>query len=112
MLSSSDRLPVEGATLSERDDGETLPGTETSHGPSDGRCRRGSKRASARPDSRSVPVTFEIYEDQRGEYRLRLVASNGRTVGDSGEGYATRSNARRATENARRQIGDADIEDQ
>jgi uncharacterized protein YegP (UPF0339 family) len=29
-------------------------------------------------------MTFEIYEDQRGEYRWRLVASNGRTVGDAG----------------------------
>lgn len=57
-------------------------------------------------------MTFEIYEDQRGEYRWRLVASNGRTIGDSGEGYVTRSNARRAAENARRQIGGADIQDQ
>jgi uncharacterized protein YegP (UPF0339 family) len=30
---------------------------------------------------------FEIYRDKVMEFRWRLVASNGRIVGDSGEGY-------------------------
>jgi len=41
-------------------------------------------------------VRFDIYVDGQGEWRWRLVAANGRIVGDSGEGYATSSNARRA----------------
>jgi len=59
-----------------------------------------------------MPWKFRIYQDQADEWRWTLVAGNGRTVGDSGEGYDSKSNARRAAENARRQIGDADVEDQ
>lgn len=39
---------------------------------------------------------FEVYEDRGGSWRWRLVAPNSLTVADSGEGYASRSNARRA----------------
>jgi uncharacterized protein YegP (UPF0339 family) len=31
---------------------------------------------------------YEIYLDGAGEYRWRLLAGNGRTIADSGEGYA------------------------
>ena len=55
---------------------------------------------------------FEIYQDAAGEYRWRLVAANGRTVGDSGEGYDSRSNAHRAAERAKEQIGSASIVDE
>ena len=41
-------------------------------------------------------MRFDIYVDGQGEWRWRLVAANGRIVGDSGEGYATSSNAQRA----------------
>ncbi|WP_244605299.1 HVO_2922 family protein [Halorussus halobius] len=44
------------------------------------------------------PTAFEVYEDAAGEYRWRLVHRNGRILADSGEGYASRSNARRAVE--------------
>ena len=54
---------------------------------------------------------FEVYRDAASDYRWRLKASNGHIVADSGEGYASRSNARRAAENVRRQIGGANIED-
>ncbi|MBW3537179.1 MAG: DUF1508 domain-containing protein [Actinobacteria bacterium] len=53
---------------------------------------------------------FEIYRDAASEYRWRLKASNGRIVADSGEGYSSHSNAHRAAENARNQIGRASIE--
>ena len=32
-------------------------------------------------------MKFEIYQDVRGEWRWRIKATNGRIVGDSGEGY-------------------------
>jgi uncharacterized protein YegP (UPF0339 family) len=35
----------------------------------------------------------ELYEDVRGAWRWRLVAENGRIVGDSSEGYVDRSHA-------------------
>ncbi|MDX6699602.1 MAG: hypothetical protein QOE65_2999 [Solirubrobacteraceae bacterium] len=56
-------------------------------------------------------MKFVIYIDRAGQYRWRLVAANGRTVGDSGEGYDSRSNARRAAENVRDNAGRASIED-
>ena len=42
------------------------------------------------------PVAFEVYADAAGEFRWRLLHRNGRILADSGEGYSTRSNARRA----------------
>ncbi len=41
------------------------------------------------------PVCFDIYEDTAGEWRWHAIV-NGRIVADSGEGYSTASNARRA----------------
>ncbi len=54
---------------------------------------------------------FEIYRDNRGEYRWRLRAPNGLVIADSGEGYATRSNAKRAAENVKARIANAPTED-
>lgn len=54
---------------------------------------------------------FEIYRDAAGSFRWRLKAVNGRIVGDSGEGYDSRPNARRAAENARNNISGAAIND-
>lgn len=39
---------------------------------------------------------FDLYQDKAGEWRWRLVAKNGRTIADSGEGYATKGGAERA----------------
>lgn len=39
---------------------------------------------------------FVIYQDKGGQWRWRLVASNGKIVADSGEGYYQRNNALRA----------------
>jgi uncharacterized protein len=36
---------------------------------------------------------FNLFKDRAGEWRWRLVASNGKTVADSGEGYTTKANA-------------------
>lgn len=44
---------------------------------------------------------FDLYEDQAGEWRWRLLAKNGRIIADSGEGYASRSNGQRAIETVR-----------
>ena len=39
---------------------------------------------------------FQIFRDSRGDWRWHLRAANGRIVADSGEGYASRRNAKRA----------------
>jgi len=43
-------------------------------------------------------ATFELYEDNRGEYRWRLRHDNGNIIADSGEGYADKRGAREAIE--------------
>ena len=35
-------------------------------------------------------ATFEVFRDSAGEWRWRLVASNGNIIADSGEGYTKR----------------------
>lgn len=51
-----------------------------------------------------MDFTFVTYQDSAGEWRWRLRSSNGNTVADSGEGYATRSNARRAARAMKRSV--------
>lgn len=44
---------------------------------------------------RSYPCAV-VYQDHAGEHRWRMYARNKRIVADSGEGYSTRSGAKRA----------------
>jgi len=41
-------------------------------------------------------LRFDIYEARDSSWRWRLVASNGKIIADSGEGYASEYNAVRA----------------
>jgi len=48
------------------------------------------------PEASALDYTdaaFELYEDRAGEFRWRLRHENGRILGDSGEGYASRTGA-------------------
>lgn len=47
---------------------------------------------------------FEIYRDTAMEWRWRLVASNGRIVADSGEGYKRKSAAVAAASRFRKMV--------
>ena len=51
---------------------------------------------------------FELYEDDAGEHRWRLVAGNGETVADSGEGYSTAADAHEAADRVHEYAPDAD----
>jgi len=53
-------------------------------------------------------ATFEVYEDEAGEYRWRLRHENGNVVGDGGEGYASKHNATRAVRRVREYAPEAD----
>ena len=35
---------------------------------------------------------FEVYQDAKGEFRWRMVATNGKIVADCGEGYTEKRN--------------------
>ncbi len=36
-------------------------------------------------------MEYRVYKDSAGEYRWRLVAANGKTIADSGEGYKNKA---------------------
>jgi uncharacterized protein YegP (UPF0339 family) len=52
---------------------------------------------------------FHIYEDRGGHYRWKLVAPNGEETASSGEGFASKSNAKRAAESVKEHAGSAEI---
>ena len=45
---------------------------------------------------------FELYEDEGGQYRWRLVHDNGNVIADGGEGYSSKQNARKGIESVKR----------
>lgn len=57
-------------------------------------------------------MKFLVYTDSGGNYRWRLIASNGQTVASSGEAFDSKSNARRAAENVRDNAGSATVEEE
>ena len=59
-------------------------------------------------DAAASRATFELFEDNAGEWRWRLRHDNGNVIGDSGEGYASKSNAKRALERVREHVAAAD----
>lgn len=54
------------------------------------------------------PAGFELYVDSSDEWRWRLRHRNGRILADSGEGYASRSNARDGIDRVRDVASDED----
>ena len=56
-----------------------------------------------------MTATFEVYEDQAGQYRWRLVHSNGNIIADSGEGYATKQKAKQGIESVKQNAPEAEL---
>ncbi|MEF8851607.1 MAG: HVO_2922 family protein [Haloarculaceae archaeon] len=77
---------------------------------------RGARESIARvreyaPEADALDYTdaaFELYEDNAGEYRWRLLHENGRIMGDSGEGYASRTGAIRGIRSVKRNAPNAE----
>ena len=57
------------------------------------------------------PVAYEVYTDAAGEFRWRLLHRNGNILADSGEGYSSRSNARRAARRVGELAPDSEVDD-
>ena len=53
-------------------------------------------------------ASFELYEDNAGEWRWRLIHDNGNIIADSSEGYASKGNAKRAMSGIREHAASAD----
>lgn len=65
-------------------------------------------RPPALPDS---AARFELYADRSGEWRWRLVHTNGNLIADSGESYARKVDARNGLESVRTNAPAADVID-
>ncbi len=58
-----------------------------------------------------MAAKFELYQDAKGEYRWRLLASNGQTIATGGEGYKTKESARNGIESVKKNAATAAVEE-
>lgn len=58
-----------------------------------------------------MSTKFQVYTDGKGEYRWRLLASNGESVATGGEGYASKTSAMNATKKLREWAATDTVED-
>ena len=54
---------------------------------------------------------FEIYKDKSGEFRWRLIHSNGQVIADSGESYKAKANVMSGINSVKENAPNATIED-
>lgn len=54
---------------------------------------------------------FELYVDNAGEWRWRLVATNEEIIADCGEGYSSKQGAKRGIQSVKRAAPKADVQD-
>jgi uncharacterized protein len=58
-----------------------------------------------------MSAKFELYKDSKGEYRWRLVASNGQSIANGGEGYKSKESAKAGIESVKKNAPEAPIEE-
>ena len=58
-----------------------------------------------------IEPIFELYQDTAGEWRWRLVVSNGNIIADSGEGYTSKQGAKRGIQSVKNSAPDARVVD-
>ena len=59
-----------------------------------------------------MAAKFQLYKDQKGDFRWRLMASNGQTVATSGEGYKSKKSAIAGIESVKKNAPSAPTEEQ
>ncbi|EMA65982.1 hypothetical protein C461_12443 [Halorubrum aidingense JCM 13560] len=69
------------------------------------------EHAAAADYLRVDPAAFEMYRDRGGEWRWRLIHENGNVLGDSGQGYSSRSKARQGLDSVRSNVAAAGVEE-
>ncbi len=55
-----------------------------------------------------MAAKFELYKDKKGEYRWKLIATNGQTIA-VGEGYTTKESAKNGIESVKKNAPTAAI---
>lgn len=58
-----------------------------------------------------MSAKFELYTDPKGEFRWRLVASNGQTIATGGEGYKAKASAMAGIESVKKNAPTAPVEE-
>ena len=58
-----------------------------------------------------MAAKFEIYKDKSGEFRWRLVQTNGQVIANSGEGYKAKANVMGGINSVKENVPNATIED-
>jgi len=58
-----------------------------------------------------MPAKFELFKDAKGEFRWRLVASNGQTIATGGEGYKSKESAKAGIESVKKNAPEAPVEE-
>jgi uncharacterized protein len=58
-----------------------------------------------------MAAKFELYKDAKGEFRWRLIATNGQTIASGGEGYKSKESAKNGIESVKKNAPEAAIED-
>jgi len=58
-----------------------------------------------------MAAKFELYKDAKGEFRWRLVTSNGQTIATAGEGYKSKESAKAGIESVKENAPIAKIEE-
>ena len=56
-------------------------------------------------------LKFEVYQDNKMEYRWRVKASNGQTIGSSSEGYKAKADCEKAVDSIKAGAAKAEVED-
>ncbi|HEY1377275.1 MAG TPA: DUF1508 domain-containing protein [Gemmataceae bacterium] len=56
-------------------------------------------------------LKFETYQDTKGEYRWRVKASNGQTIGSSSEGYKAKADCEHAIDLIKAGAAKSEVED-
>ena len=56
-------------------------------------------------------ATFELFEDDAGQYRWRLVHDNGEIIADGGQGYSSKQKAKQGLESVKTNVSGADVTD-
>ena len=58
-----------------------------------------------------MAAKFEIYKDKTGEFRWRLIHTNGQVIANSGEGYKAKANAIGGIDSVKENAPKATVED-
>ena len=58
-----------------------------------------------------MAAKFVIYKDKKGEFRWKLVHTNGQTIADSGEGYKAKEGAKNGIKSVMENAPKATTED-